>query len=321
LNRKLQKLVKINPHSNFLETRNDRNLFTNHGLHRNKQGKNLVKFQLASFLLITFAQNTAKPIPLEWHEICIAINDSEVIKECKVPNRNSCRNRKIPVTRTKDFFMDNLSPRRIIRDSKNAGSKFKSNINPSSSKVNNFDVHNFDVHNNTFMSPSTPLNKLRPINFKILHQNIRGIFHKTDEFLISLGETSPHVLCITEHHLRMDELNNINLGNYILGSQYCRQSLKQGGVSIFVSSDIQFHTINLNHFNKEKDLEICALRIGFRHENLIIICIYRSPTGNFEHFINQLEVILDSLYKVSTHLILCGDFNINHLEACNRTIN
>jgi len=81
LNRKLQKLVKINPHSNYLETSNDRNLFINHGLHRNKQGKNLVKFQLASFLLITFAQNTSKPIPLEWHEMCIAINDSEVTKE------------------------------------------------------------------------------------------------------------------------------------------------------------------------------------------------------------------------------------------------
>ena len=163
------------------------------------------------------------------------------------------------------------------------------------------------------------LNKPRPNNFKILLQNIRGIFHKTDELLISLEETSPHVLCITEHHLRMDELNNINLGHYILGSQYCRQSLKQGGVSIFVSSDIQFHTINLDRFNKEKDLEICTLRIGLPHKNLIIICTYRSPTGNFKHFINQLEVILDSLHKVSTNLILCGDFNINHLEVCNRS--
>jgi len=117
----------------------------------------------------------------------------------------------------------------------------------------------------------------------------------------------------------MDELNNINLGHYILGSQYCRQSLKQGGVSIFVSSDIQFHTINLDRFNKEKDLEICTLRIGLPHKNLIIICTYRSPTGNFKHFINQLEVILDSLHKVSTNLILCGDFNINHLEVCNRS--
>jgi len=40
------------------------------------------------------------------------------------------------------------------------------------------------VDNNTFMSTSTPLNKPRPNNFTILHQNIRGILHKTDEFFI-----------------------------------------------------------------------------------------------------------------------------------------
>jgi len=36
LNGKLQKLVKVFPHTRFLETDNNRNLFTNHGLHLNK---------------------------------------------------------------------------------------------------------------------------------------------------------------------------------------------------------------------------------------------------------------------------------------------
>ena len=71
--------------------------------------------------------------------------------------------------------------------------------------------------------------------------------------------------------------------------------------TVFVSSDIQFHAINLDHFNKEKDLEICALKIGLPQKKFIIICIYRSPTGNFKYLINQLEVILNSLYKGSTH--------------------
>lgn len=99
LNRKLQKLVKVNRHTNFVETCNDRNLFTNHGLHHNKQGKNLVNLQLASFLLTTFVPGTSKPIPLEWYEACIEMNGSEDIKKSKTSNRNSCRNRKVPVTR------------------------------------------------------------------------------------------------------------------------------------------------------------------------------------------------------------------------------
>jgi lysophospholipase L1-like esterase len=104
LNRKVQKLVKINPHTKFLETCNDRNLFTNHGLHHNKQGKNLVKLQLASFLYTTFAPRSLKSIPIEWYEACIDNNDSEDMKTFKTSYRNSCHNRKVPVTRSNDFL-------------------------------------------------------------------------------------------------------------------------------------------------------------------------------------------------------------------------
>ena len=53
-NRKLQKLVKVFPHACFLETDNNRNLFTNHGQHLNKLGKQLVNHQIASLLPTTF---------------------------------------------------------------------------------------------------------------------------------------------------------------------------------------------------------------------------------------------------------------------------
>ena len=155
-------------------------------------------------------------------------------------------------------------------------------------------------------------------SFKIVHQNIRGLYYKTDEFVTSIADTSPHVVCLTEHHLRSEVVQNINLGQYTVGVQFCRQSQKQGGVSIFVSNNIQFHTINLDHFNRAKDLETCALKISLLQKNLIIICIYRSPTGNFKYFVNKLEVILNGLYNATTYVILCGDFNINHLEVCSK---
>jgi hypothetical protein len=46
LNRRLQKLAKAFPHSSFLGTFDNRNLFTTHGLHRSKLGKKLVNLQL-----------------------------------------------------------------------------------------------------------------------------------------------------------------------------------------------------------------------------------------------------------------------------------
>ena len=57
MNRKLKKLVKVFPRASFLETDNNRNLFTNNGLHLNKLGKQLVSCQIASLLHSTFEQN------------------------------------------------------------------------------------------------------------------------------------------------------------------------------------------------------------------------------------------------------------------------
>jgi protein involved in ribonucleotide reduction len=43
----------------------------------------------------------------------------------------------------------------------------------------------------------------------------------------------------------------------------------------------------------------------------MIVCIYRSPTGNFTQFIKSLDRILTHLTKPNTEVIICGDFNID----------
>jgi len=43
----------------------------------------------------------------------------------------------------------------------------------------------------------------------------------------------------------------------------------------------------------------------------VIICIYRSPTGNFTQFIKSLDKTLNHLTKPNTEFIICGDFNID----------
>jgi len=148
--------------------------------------------------------------------------------------------------------MANLNSKRGVNDSGNIDTNYQSSIFFNYSKLSSHNVDKNSTH-----SPINLSDNLKPNNFKILHQNMRGIFHKTDEFLTSVTHTLPHVLCLTEHHLWADELKNINLGQYTLGAHYCRQSYRQGGVSIYVSIDIQFHPINLDHFNKERFRTLC----------------------------------------------------------------
>jgi hypothetical protein len=47
LKKKLQKLVRALPHTRFLDSKNDRKLFTNHGLHCNKLGKRTCYFAIS----------------------------------------------------------------------------------------------------------------------------------------------------------------------------------------------------------------------------------------------------------------------------------
>jgi exonuclease III len=157
-----------------------------------------------------------------------------------------------------------------------------------------------------------------PNNFKIFHQNVRGLANKIDEFLLPLSDINPHILCTTEHHLRPEEINIINLGQYTLGAHYCRRHSKQGGVSIFILNNIIYEVIDLNQFNKEKDLEICDLKIKLMLTYLIVLCIYRSPSGNFSYFIIQIEMALNKLYKISSNIIVCGDFNVNFLDSSSK---
>jgi len=60
------------------------------------------------------------------------------------------------------------------------------------------------------------------------------------------------------------------------------------------------------------------LKLNVLSNSFTIICVYRSPTGNFAYFLNQLESILNKIYKTSSELILCGDPNINYLNDNSR---
>jgi len=86
-----------------------------------------------------------------------------------------------------------------------------------------------------------------------------------------------------------------------------------GGVCIFTHESIQSTNMNLNGLCKEIDLEICAIKLHLPSHEICVITIYRSPSGNYQYFIDKLETILNMIYSNSVELIICGDININYL--------
>jgi hypothetical protein len=44
------------------------------------------------------------------------------------------------------------------------------------------------------------------------------------------------------------------------------------------------------------------------------VTVYKAPTGNFEIFLNKLDIILKTLHKTDAKVIVCGDINIDYLS-------
>jgi hypothetical protein len=81
---------------------------------------------------------------------------------------------------------------------------------------------------------------------------------------------------------------------------------------------IKFVAIDQAQFCDVKNLEICALKIMIVKQNLLVLCVYRSPSGNFDYFINELENVLKLLHRIETEFIICDDFNVNFLNETER---
>jgi exonuclease III len=202
---------------------------------------------------------------------------------------------------------------------------------PQSSSLLTSAVTNTDFYNSTTPKPTQLCKKeLKQLNvkidknddinnrFSIYHQNIRGLKGKITEFLLSLPTEAPHLICLTEHHLKDYELASTHVPEYKLGAAYCRVKQKQGGVCIYVRESIKFTTINLLKHTKEQDIEIAAIQLNIQKSKIIVICVYRAPCGNLDLFLNKLETILNSLHRHNIEFIICGDININYLETSSK---
>ena len=118
LNKKLKKLAKAYTHISFIDTNNDRSMFTKHGLHFNKLGKRIITQKLAGLLTSTFDRKPPQPISLGWnethddHTLDEDINQgksnnnvtTDELEQDKTGNRYPTRSKKVPITRTNDFL-------------------------------------------------------------------------------------------------------------------------------------------------------------------------------------------------------------------------
>jgi exonuclease III len=113
-------------------------------------------------------------------------------------------------------------------------------------------------------------------------------------------------------------MNLASIERYKLSAKFCRQQYRNGGTCIFVHESINCDIIPTDHICKEKDLEMCAIKLNLQKTNIVIIVIYRSPSGNYGYFLMKLDLFLKSLCTIRTEYIICGDINVDYLYSHSR---
>jgi exonuclease III len=123
------------------------------------------------------------------------------------------------------------------------------------------------------------------------------------------------VVCLTEHRSKEQEIETLSIDHYTFGAKFWRRSIKHGDTGIFVHESVAIITIDLQEFCVEQDIETCAVKLNLPSTMIFIICIYRSPTAIFVHFIKGLDSISNQFSKQNSEIIVCGNTNIDHLDV------
>ena len=157
---------------------------------------------------------------------------------------------------------------------------------------------------------------------KIYHVNTRSMYNKLS--LLQTLYMNVEILCCTETWLdnrvpdklvelkgkiifRCDRHDNVN--------SYSKKEFG-GGVCIYIGTPYMHFAEKVNEHSKvTMDYEIITVTISkpnFR--KLLIICVYKPPTGKIDRCINFLKLILANPENTKREIWILGDFNVDILK-------
>jgi hypothetical protein len=110
---------------------------------------------------------------------------------------------------------------------------------------------------------------------------------------------------MNEHHLKDFEMDMMSIEYYKFDIKFCRQRYTNCGVCIFLHESTDFDVISTHRTCKENDLEICAVQICLPKITIVIITIYRTPTGNYNYFLRKLDSFLNLLHTKKIEFVIC----------------
>ena len=153
--------------------------------------------------------------------------------------------------------------------------------------------------------------------FSIMHLNIQCLRNKTLDFEVLMNNDFKFVdvICLTEHWLEEHEHEFLPIPNFKYANIFNRKKNKNGGSLILIKDTVLFKPKQYTMFlNDEFNFEHVVAELDLPDFKINLVCLYRSPSGSLEIFLNKFEQLLSLLQSDNQNLIVCGDFNVNFLS-------
>lgn len=141
--------------------------------------------------------------------------------------------------------------------------------------------------------------------------------NKSGQLDIFLREEDPDIFCMSEHGLNEDDMSSHIIEGYNIAASFCRQQHKCGGVAIYAKTNIEIE----EYMEQDKlsivvegNVEFAITRVKYeKNQQLIIIVLYRPPSGSLDTFFSVLNMILAKGSLKKKDIVICGDINIDVL--------
>ncbi|KAG5881107.1 hypothetical protein JTB14_024352 [Gonioctena quinquepunctata] len=146
-------------------------------------------------------------------------------------------------------------------------------------------------------------------NLRVFHQNVQSLNNKVNDLEAFICDKNFDIVCLSELWLSEEQISALNIYDLQVATWTARETARGGGTGIYIKPTLEYKALdNIKALSIDKCVEVCGIFV--KELKTCIILVYRSPSGNFETFLNTLNNVLNQI-SMEQKIILLGDFNVH----------
>ena len=108
-------------------------------------------------------------------------------------------------------------------------------------------------------------------------------------------------------------MSKIGIKGFRLASSFCRvEENRHGGSAIYIKKGLNYRVrSDINKLGLEDHFECCSCEVTINSFNLVIVSLYRPPSGDIKDFFDKLKELICRSDK--NNIMVAGDFNVDFL--------